>query len=66
MPLLPSRTKYRKQHKGRVRGIAYKGNSLAFGNFGIQSLERGSMSSQQIEAARVAVTRHLKRKGKKK
>ena len=64
MPLLPSRTKYRKQHKGRVRGIAYKGNSLAFGNFGIQSLERGSMSSQQIEAARVAVTRHLKRKGK--
>ena len=64
MPLLPSRTKFRKQHKGRVKGIAQKGNSLAFGDFGIQSLERGAMTSQQIEAARVAVTRHLKRKGK--
>jgi len=64
MPLLPSRTKYRKQHKGRVKGIAQRGNSLAFGDFGIQALERGSMTSQQIEAARVAVTRHLKRKGK--
>ncbi len=64
MPLLPSRTKYRKQHKGRVKGIAHKGNSLAFGDYGIQALERGAMTSQQIEAARVAVTRHLKRKGK--
>lgn len=64
MPLLPSRTKFRKQHKGRVYGIASRGNTLAFGDFGIQSLERGAMSSQQIEAARVAVTRHLKRKGK--
>ncbi|MDG2167747.1 MAG: 50S ribosomal protein L16 [Opitutales bacterium] len=64
MPLLPSRTKYRKQHKGRVKGIAQKGNTLSFGDFGIQSLERGAMTSQQIEAARVAVTRHLKRKGK--
>ena len=64
MPLLPSRTKYRKQHKGRVKGIAHKGNTLSFGDFGIQALERGSMTSQQIEAARVAVTRHLKRKGK--
>jgi len=64
MPLLPSRTKYRKQHKGRVKGIAQKGNTLSFGDYGIQSLERGAMTSQQIEAARVAVTRHLKRKGK--
>ncbi|MCZ6672394.1 MAG: 50S ribosomal protein L16 [Verrucomicrobia bacterium] len=64
MPLLPSRTKYRKQHKGRVKGIAQRGNSLAFGDYGIQSLERGAMTSNQIEAARVAVTRHLKRKGK--
>lgn len=64
MPLLPSRTKYRKQQKGRVKGIAHKGNTLAFGDFGIQALERGAMTSQQIEAARVAVTRHLKRKGK--
>ena len=64
MPLLPSRTKYRKQHKGRVKGIAHRGNSLSFGDFGIQALERGSMTSNQIVAARVAVTRHLKRKGK--
>ena len=64
MPLLPSRTKYRKQHKGRVKGIAQRGNTLAFGDFGIQSLERGAMTAQQIEAARVAVTRYLKRKGK--
>jgi large subunit ribosomal protein L16 len=64
MATIPSRSKYRKQHKGRVNGIAQRGNSLAFGDFGIQSLERGPMTSQQIEAARVAVTRHLKRKGK--
>ena len=64
MPLLPSRTKYRKQHKGRVNGIAQRGNTLAFGDFGIQSLQRGAMPAQQIEAARVAVTRFLKRKGK--
>ncbi|MCB1124487.1 MAG: 50S ribosomal protein L16 [Verrucomicrobiae bacterium] len=64
MPLLPARTKFRKQHKGRVRGLAQRGNSLAFGDFGIQAIERGALTSQQIEAARVAVTRHLKRKGK--
>jgi len=64
MPLLPARTKYRKQHKNRVRGKALKGNTLSFGDYGIQSLERGWMTAQQIEAARVAVTRHLKRKGK--
>jgi len=64
MPLLPARTKYRKQHKLRVRGKALKGNTLAFGDYGIQSLERGWMTARQIEAARVAVTRHLKRKGK--
>ena len=64
MPLIPARTKFRKQQKGRVKGIAQRGNSLAFGDFGIQALERGSMTSNQIEAARVAVTRHLKRKGK--
>ena len=64
MALLPSRTKYRKVHKGRIRGTAQKGNSLAFGEFGIQSLTRGRMTSQQIEAARVAMTRSLKRKGK--
>ena len=62
--LLPSRTKYRKVHKGRVRGVASRGNSVSFGEFGIQSLTRGRMTSNQIEAARVAINRHLKRKGK--
>ena len=62
--LLPSRTKYRKVHKGRVRGIASRGNKVSFGEFGIQSLSRGRMTSNQIEAARVAINRHLKRKGK--
>ena len=64
MALLPSRTKYRKVHKGRIYGTAQKGNTLAFGEFGIQSLSRGRMTSQQIEAARVAMPRSLKRKGK--
>ncbi len=64
MALLPSRTKYRKVHKGRIYGTAQTCNTLAFGDFGIQSLTRGRMTSQQIEAARVAMTRSLKRKGK--
>ena len=62
--LLPSRTKYRKVHKGRVRGKASRGNTVSFGEFGIQTLSRGRMTSNQIEAARVAINRHLKRKGK--
>ena len=62
--LLPSRTKFRKVHKGRVRGVASRGNTVSFGEFGIQSLSRGRMTSNQIEAARVAINRHLKRKGK--
>ena len=64
MAYLPSRTKYRKVHTGRIYGTAQSCNSLAFGEFGIQSLTRGRMTSQQIEAARVAMTRSLKRKGK--
>jgi len=62
--LLPSRTKFRKVHKGRIRGVASRGNVVSFGEFGIQSLSRGRMTSNQIEAARVAINRHLKRKGK--
>jgi len=62
--LLPSRTKYRKIHRGRIRGNATRGTTVAFGEYGIQSLTRGRMTSNQIEAARVAVNRHLKRKGK--
>ncbi len=64
MPLLPARTKYRKVHRGSRAGNAARGNTLAFGEFGIQSLGRGWMTSSQIEAARVAVTRNMKRKGK--
>ena len=64
MAHLPSRTKYRKVHKGRIYGNAQSGNAVSFGEFGIQSLTRGRMTSQQIEAARVAMTRSLKRKGK--
>ena len=64
MAQIPSRTKYRKVHTGRIYGTAQKGNTVAFGEFGIQSLSRGRMTSRQIEAARVAMTRSLKRKGK--
>ncbi len=64
MPLLPSRTKYRKVHRGSRAGNATRGNALSFGEFGIQSLGRGWMTASQIEAARVAITRNMKRKGK--
>jgi len=64
MALAPSRTKYRKSQKGRNTGNAKRGNTLAFGEFGLQSLTRGPMTGRQIEAARVTITRHLKRKGK--
>ncbi|MDR0590281.1 MAG: 50S ribosomal protein L16 [Puniceicoccales bacterium] len=62
--LSPARTRYRKVQKGRNRGDARGGDFLAFGDCGLQSLGRGSMSAAQIEAARVAISRHLKRKGK--
>ncbi|HCJ12578.1 MAG: 50S ribosomal protein L16 [Verrucomicrobia bacterium GWF2_51_19] len=62
--ILPAKTKYRKVHKGRNRGNATSGNTLAFGDFAIQALERASMTASQLEAARVAITRHLKRKGR--
>jgi large subunit ribosomal protein L16 len=65
MPALtPSRTKYRKSMKGRMRGNAKGGDTMAFGDFAIQSLGRGYFKGNQIEAARVAITRHMKRKGK--
>ncbi len=64
MPLLPSRTKFRKVHRGSRAGNATRGNTLSFGEFGIQSLGRGWMTASQIEAARVAITRNMKRKGK--
>lgn len=61
--LMPKRTKYRKQMKGRNRGKAFRGNSLAFGNIGIKAVEHGRIDSRQIEAARIAMTRHTKRTG---
>ncbi len=62
--LQPRRQKYRKQHKGRNRGIAYKGGSIAFGTFGLKAMEHSRITSRQIEAARVALTRNMKREGK--
>ncbi len=62
--LMPKRTKYRKQQKGRNRGKSYRGNQLAFGSIGIKAIEHGRIDSRQIEAARVAMTRHVKRTGK--
>ncbi len=64
MPLMPKRVKYRKAHKGRIRGYATSGTRVTFGEFGLQALEGGWISNIQIEAARVAFTRHMKRRGK--
>ncbi len=62
--LQPKRTKYRKQQKGRNRGLAYRGSTVDFGSFGLKALERGRLTSRQIEAARIAMTRYMKREGK--
>ncbi|MDY0038892.1 MAG: 50S ribosomal protein L16 [Desulforhabdus sp.] len=62
--LAPKRVRYRKQQKGRMRGAAYRGSTLSFGDFGIKAVECGKITSRQIEAARIAITRHLKRGGK--
>ena len=62
--LMPRRTKYRKQQRGRMKGKAMRGNKLAFGDYGMKALEPAWITSQQIEAARVAITRHIKRVGK--
>jgi large subunit ribosomal protein L16 len=62
--LQPKRTKYRKQQKGRNRGLAYRGSSISFGTFGLKSLEAGWITNRQIEAARIAMTRYMKRQGK--
>lgn len=62
--LAPKRVKYRKMQKGRMKGMATRGNSLAFGDYGIKALECGWLTSKQIEAARIAITRYVKRGGK--
>ncbi len=64
MPLMPKRTKYRKMQKGRNRGKATRGILVTDGEFGLQTLEAGAIKSNQIEAARVAMTRYIKRGGK--
>lgn len=62
--LMPKRTKFRKQFKGKNRGLAQSGNEVSFGEFGLKSVERGNLTSRQIEAARRAITRRVKRGGK--
>lgn len=62
--LSPKRVKFRKQQRGRMKGTAGRGASLSFGEFGLQAIECGYISSKQIEAARIAMTRHVKRGGK--
>ena len=64
MPLQPARVKFRKMHRGSRRGLANRGNTVAFGEYGLMALERCWMDTKQIEAARVAVTRFMKRRGK--
>lgn len=64
MLLAPSRTKYRRQHRGRMRGQATRGNTLSFGEYGLQAQEPCWMEARQIEAARIALTRFMKRGGK--
>jgi len=61
--LQPKKTKYRKQQKGRMKGNAHRGHELAFGSFGIKTMEEAWLTGRQIEAARQAVTRHMKREG---
>lgn len=62
--LQPKRTKFRKKQKGRVKGIAQRGHQIAFGTFALKSLEPSWITSRQIEAARIALTRYMKREGK--
>ena len=62
--LQPKRTKFRKTHKGRNRGLANAGNEVSFGTFGLKATSRGQLTARQIEAARRAMTRHVKRQGK--
>lgn len=64
MPMMPARVKYRKMHRGSRTGLAYRGATVAFGEYGLQAMERCWLDTKQIEAARVAVTRFMKRRGK--
>jgi large subunit ribosomal protein L16 len=62
--LMPRKVRYRKTQRGRVRGVATRGTTLAFGSYGLKALEGGWITAQQIEAARIAISRHLRRGGK--
>ena len=62
--LSPKKTKFRKQQKGRLRGVAKGGTDITFGDFGLQAMSNGLITARQIEAARIAMTRHVKRQGK--
>ena len=62
--LMPKKVKYRKQQRGRMRGFARRGNALNFGDFGLQAMAPGWITARQIESARIAITRHVKRGGK--
>lgn len=62
--LMPKKVKHRKQHRGRMRGQAHRGSSLTFGEYGLQALEPCWITARQVEAGRIAITRHAKRKGK--
>lgn len=62
--LQPKRTKYRKQMKGRYNGLSYRGNKISFGSFGLKAVTAGRLTSRQIESARIAMTRYMKREGK--
>ena len=64
MPLMPKRVKFRKQHRGWMSGVATRGNTLNFGEYGLKAIDRGLLTAIQLEAARVALTRHVKRGGK--
>ena len=64
MPLIPERVKYRKMHRGNRAGLAYRGCTVAFGEYGLMALERCWLDTKQIEAARVAIARNMKRSGK--
>ncbi len=64
MPLMPKRVKYRKSQRGRIKGSAHRGNTVAFGEYGLQALEPGWITARQIEAGRVAATHFLAREGK--
>ncbi len=61
--LQPKRTKYRKQQKGRIKGLAHRGSTISFGTFGLKTMDAAFITSRQIEAARIAMTRYMKREG---